>query len=304
MYESTLYYGREGAAIQAMAGVDLALWDIKGRLSGQPVYMLLGGAYRKSVRAYASHMFDFDPEATGRRAAEAAKAGFTAVKFGWEPMGPDPELDETLVRVIRNNVGESVDVCIDAGLAWDATTAIKRCRLFEPYGIYWLEEPLHPDDVRGYRKLVSAVSTPIAAGENESTVGRLPAPHGRGGGRHRPGRRHPRRPHPGDAASRRLAHQRGFVARTTTSPRTSTSRPRCTSSARFPTLSCSSTAWSPVCCGRRLTRNPIEVVDGYASVPKAPGSASRWTSRPSPPSSSTPRPDASLANCHTTKGGT
>jgi L-rhamnonate dehydratase len=61
-------------------------------------------------------------------------------------------------------------VCIDAGLAWDAQTAIQRCRLFEPYGLYWLEEPLHPDDIRGYRTLVASVNTPIAAGENESTV--------------------------------------------------------------------------------------------------------------------------------------
>ena len=88
MYQSTLYFGREGAVIQAMAGVDLALWDIKGQALGQPVWALLGGAYRKTLRAYASHMFDFEPKITARRAAEAASAGFTAVKFGWEPMGP------------------------------------------------------------------------------------------------------------------------------------------------------------------------------------------------------------------------
>lgn len=170
MYESTLYYGREGAAIQAMAGVDLALWDIKGKLLGQPVYALLGGAWRKEIRAYASHMFDLDPTVTARRAAAARDAGFTAVKFGWEPMGPDPTLDETLVRGIRNAVGESVDVCIDAGLAWDARTAIARCKLFEPYNLLWLEEPLHPDDLRGYRVLTEAVAVPIAAGEEECTV--------------------------------------------------------------------------------------------------------------------------------------
>lgn len=170
MYQATLYFGRDGAAIQAMAGVDLALWDIKGKLASQPVYMLRGGAYRKSVRAYASHMFDFDPVTTGQRAAEAAKAGFTAVKFGWEPLGPDPELDETLVRTIRESVGDGVDVCIDAGLAWDVQTAIERCRLFEPYRLYWLEEPLQADNLEGYARLSRSVSTPIAAGEHDSTV--------------------------------------------------------------------------------------------------------------------------------------
>ena len=169
MYQSTLYFGREGAAIQAMAGIDLALWDIKGKALGLPVSTLLGGAYRKTVRAYASHMFDFEPKVTARRASEAADAGFSAVKFGWEPMGPDPALDEALVRGVRQAVGPDVQVCIDAGLAWDAKTAVQRCKLFEPYDIFWLEEPLHPDDLRGYRKLTSAVTTRIAAGEEECT---------------------------------------------------------------------------------------------------------------------------------------
>ena len=169
MYQSTLYFGREGAAIQAMAGVDLALWDIKGKALGQPVWALLGGRFRPSVRAYASHMFDFEPEITARRAAEAVANGFTAVKFGWEPMGPDPRVDEALVRGIREAVGSDVQVCIDAGLAWDAKTAIQRCALFKPYDIFWLEEPLSPDDLRGYRRLTSAVDTRIAAGEGECT---------------------------------------------------------------------------------------------------------------------------------------
>lgn len=170
MYQSTLYYGRSGAVIQAMAGVDLALWDLKGKLLGQPVYELLGGARRRKVRAYASHMFDFDISVTKRRAAKAADAGYTAVKFGWEPIGPDPELDEALVRAIREAVGPDVDVCIDAGQAWDATTAISRSRLFEPYRVCWLEEPLHPDDLRGYRRLSGATATMIAAGESECTA--------------------------------------------------------------------------------------------------------------------------------------
>lgn len=170
MYQSTLYYGREGAVIQAMAGIDLALWDIKGKLLEQPVHALLGGAYRTRLRAYASHMFDFDPAVTARRAGQARDSGFTAVKFGWEPMGPDAAMDEALVRGIREAVGNDVDVCIDAGLVWDAKTAIQRCGLFEPYQIFWLEEPLHPDDLRGYRTLTSRVDTRIAAGEEECTV--------------------------------------------------------------------------------------------------------------------------------------
>jgi L-alanine-DL-glutamate epimerase-like enolase superfamily enzyme len=170
MYEATLFYGRNGATVQAMAGVDLALWDLCGRLQGRSVVDLLGGALRNDMRVYASHMFDFDPRVTAQRAATAVDAGYSAVKFGWEPMGPDPRLDEQLVRGVRAAVGDEVDVAIDAGLAWDAPTAIERCALFEPYRLLWLEEPLHPDDLAGYRKLTDAVTTPIAAGEEDCTV--------------------------------------------------------------------------------------------------------------------------------------
>lgn len=167
MVQGTLYYGRSGAVIQAMAGVDLALWDLKGKILGQPVYRLLGGGYTDRVRAYASHMFEFTPEETARRAAGAVDEGFTAVKFGWEPFGDDPDLDVKLVESIREAVGDETDVMIDAGLAWDAKTTIDRCHRLEPYDLFWLEEPLPPGDLRGYRQVTSAVGTRIAAGEEE-----------------------------------------------------------------------------------------------------------------------------------------
>lgn len=170
MRQGTLYYGRSGAVIQAMAGVDLALWDIKGKLLQQPVYQLLGGGFRDRLRAYASHMFEFTPEATAQRAAAAAEQGFTAVKFGWEPLGADSDMDEKLVAAVRSGVGDSLDVMIDAGLAWDAKTALQRLRRFEPYSLFWLEEPLAPDDLRGYRLLASATDMRVAAGEEECTA--------------------------------------------------------------------------------------------------------------------------------------
>ena len=170
MYRDTLYYGREGAVIQAMAGIDLALWDIKGKALGQPVYKLLGGGHRKRMRTYSSNMFQFSPADTARRAAEAMDNGFTAVKFGWEPLGPDPALDEALVAAIRKQVGDGVDVMIDAGLAWDAKTTLQRLELFAPYRIFWLEEPLPPHDLRGYATVAGSAETRIAAGEQECTA--------------------------------------------------------------------------------------------------------------------------------------
>jgi L-rhamnonate dehydratase len=170
MYDRTLYYGREGAVIQAMAGIDLALWDIKGKALGQPVHQLLGGAFRDQIRVYASNMFQFTPEATAARAKKAVDEGYTAVKFGWEPFGRDPETDLRFLEAIRRTVGDKVDIMLDVGLVWDAKTTIRRARLFEPFRLAWIEEPLHPDDLDGYAKVAGAVETRIAAGEEECTI--------------------------------------------------------------------------------------------------------------------------------------
>ena len=169
MYEGTLYHGRGGAAIHAMAGVDLALWDLKGRALGQPVHRLLGGAYRDRIPAYASNLFAPTPEATAERARSAVEAGFRALKFGWEPFGRDASLDEALLAAVRAEVGGDVGLAVDAGLAWDARTTLKRLRLLERFDLMWLEEPLHPDDLRGYRAVTARSNVPIAAGEEECT---------------------------------------------------------------------------------------------------------------------------------------
>jgi L-alanine-DL-glutamate epimerase-like enolase superfamily enzyme len=169
MYDATLYFGRRGPVIHAMSGVDLALWDIAGKAYQAPVHELLGGARRHLVRAYASSLFGETPEATRRRATEFRDQGFTAVKFGWSPMGMDEETDIALVREARAGAGPKMDVMVDAGCIWDAKTAIQRARRFQEHGVYWLEEPLHPDDLEGYRRLSEAVEMRIAAGEEESS---------------------------------------------------------------------------------------------------------------------------------------
>lgn len=170
MYRSTLYYGRNGAAIQAMAGVDLALWDIKGKALQKPVVELLGGAMRDRMRVYSSNMFQFSVEDTVARAKRAIDTGHTGVKFGWEPFGEDEATDLRYVEAIRLAIGDRNDFMLDVGLAWDAKTAIRRARLFEPYRLFWIEEPLMPDDYAGYAKVSGAAVQHIAAGEQECTV--------------------------------------------------------------------------------------------------------------------------------------
>jgi L-rhamnonate dehydratase len=172
MHRATIYYGRSGAVIQAMAGIDIALWDLKGKALGQPIVTLLGGALRDRMRVYSSNMFQMTIEDTVARARHAVDTGHTGVKFGWEPFGQDEAQDLDYVDAIRRAIGDKVDFMLDVGLAWDAKTTIRRAQLFEPFRLFWIEEPLHPDDYAGYGKVSAACSQHIAAGEEEcSAVG-------------------------------------------------------------------------------------------------------------------------------------
>ncbi len=168
MYQRNVYAGRRGIGIHAMSGIDLALWDIKGKALGLPVWKLLGGGFHRRIRAYASSLFGATPAETCERGKRFVDLGFSAVKFGWEPMGRDEETDIALVREARRGVGEKADLMIDAGLCYDAKTALQRVRRFEEYRIFWFEEPLAPDNYEGYRRLSQATSVRIAAGEEES----------------------------------------------------------------------------------------------------------------------------------------
>jgi len=168
MYRSNIYAGRFGIAVHAMSGIDIALWDIKGKKLGVPVWKVLGGGFLKTIRCYASSLFGKTPGDTYELARRFAAQGFTAVKFGWGPMGKDAATDVALVASARRGLGEDIDLMVDAGLAWDARTAIQRARAFSEHNIFWLEEPLAPDDYEGYRKLSEVTPVRIAAGEEES----------------------------------------------------------------------------------------------------------------------------------------
>jgi len=169
MYRANIYAGRRGVGFHAMSGIDIALWDIKGKALGLPVWKLLGGGFHQKVRCYASSLFGETPAKTGELARRYRDQGFNAVKFGWAPMGQDEKTDIVLVREARKGLGDDADLCIDAGLVWDSKTALQRARAFSEYKIFWLEEPLRPDDYEGYRRLAEATDVRIAAGEEESS---------------------------------------------------------------------------------------------------------------------------------------
>ena len=168
MYHLSRYAGRRSLFVHAMSGIDLALWDIMGKALKMPVARLLGGGFRTTVRAYASTLFGSSLQATADRAKWCVDQGFTAVKFGWAPMGRDPDYDEALVRTIRDAVGPEVDVLVDAGQCYDTKTAIQMAARFAPYRPYWLEEPLSANNVQGYARLSKGAGIRIAAGEAES----------------------------------------------------------------------------------------------------------------------------------------
>jgi L-rhamnonate dehydratase len=168
MYRGNIYGGRRGVGLHAMSGIDIALWDIKGKALGLPVWKLLGGGFHQKIRCYASSLFGSTPRETGELARRYRDRGFSAVKFGWDPMGKDAATDVALVREARKGLGTGPDLMIDAGLVWDAKTALQRANAFAEHDIFWLEEPLRPDDYEGYRRLAEATPVRIAAGEEES----------------------------------------------------------------------------------------------------------------------------------------
>ena len=171
MYRSVIYVGRRGIAIHAISGIDIALWDLKGKALGRPVCELIGTPVRDRVRAYASMLMPDTPEETSDRVAGLREQGFTAVKLGWGPLGRDPDHDVKLAAAAKEAGGEGTEIMIDAGLGYvaDAATAIRVARELEALGIYWLEEPFEPDEYEAYAELADSVDITVAAGEQDVT---------------------------------------------------------------------------------------------------------------------------------------
>ena len=165
MIEGTAWYGPGGVTRHAMSGIDMALWDIRGKEIGQPVRRLLADSAVDIVPCYASVLWPDSPDQVAESAGIFLDQGYRAVKYGWAPMGPDLDLDEELVAAARAALGEELELMVDAGRAWDLDGALARVERFAPYRVSWLEEPLHPYDTEGYRQLSASSSIPIAAGE-------------------------------------------------------------------------------------------------------------------------------------------
>jgi L-alanine-DL-glutamate epimerase-like enolase superfamily enzyme len=168
--QSSFWQGRGGAVEHAISGIDIALWDIMGKACAQPVSRLLGGNYREAIKPYGSILFD-EPEPLRRTLASVVERGFKAIKLGWRPFGRrNRKFDELLVRTARKEVGEEIELMVDAGGSeqfWPHGTnwARNTANMLAQYGIVWFEEPLPPDDLDGYAELTRVSPVPIAGGE-------------------------------------------------------------------------------------------------------------------------------------------
>jgi L-rhamnonate dehydratase len=176
MFRSTLNYGRKGLVLEAISAVDIAIWDILGKATGQPLYNLLGGKTRDRLRLYASRLYaQKDLELLASQAASFVRQGFTALKqrFGYGPRDGVPGMRRNLelVKAVRDAVGPDIELMADAYMGWDVSYAIRMIRMLEDAGVdlKWLEEPVIPDDIDGYAQIRRAVQTPISGGEHEFT---------------------------------------------------------------------------------------------------------------------------------------
>jgi L-rhamnonate dehydratase len=176
MFRSTIYFGRKGTALEAISAVDIALWDLMGKATGQPVYNLLGGRTRERIRVYASRLYaNQDLERLGAETRAFVARGFTALKqrFGYGPRDGVAGMRKNLalLRTVRDAAGPDIEIAADCYMGWDVSYAIRMIRMIEDSGLdlSWVEEPVIPDDVHGYAEIRRAVNTPISGGEHEFT---------------------------------------------------------------------------------------------------------------------------------------
>ena len=170
LHQNTFWLGRGGSITHAISGIDIALWDLLGQATGQPVGRLLGGRYRERVQPYASLLMD-EPEKLRDRLLAVKSQGFRAFKIGWGPFGRrNNATDQAIVRAARAAVGSDSRLMVDAGgsdahwpngYKWALNTA----KMLADHNVHWFEEALPPDALEDYAKLREHSPVPIAGGE-------------------------------------------------------------------------------------------------------------------------------------------
>jgi D-arabinonate dehydratase/D-galactarolactone cycloisomerase len=173
LYTKPYKLGPGGAQLNAIAGIDIALWDLLGKAAGLPTYKLLGGKYRQSMKVYASSMArGMTPQEEAERAQSFQEKGFHGYKIhSSTPWMHDDGFDQTIetVAAVRGLVGDDFPILVDVNNAYYEHTAIKLAHALEELGVWHFEEPLAAHDYAAYGRLADAVDIPIAVGEQEYT---------------------------------------------------------------------------------------------------------------------------------------
>lgn len=169
LYKRLTRWGRRGIAVQAISGVDMALWDILGKASGIPLWRLLGG-YREEVPAYANVAHHLPPRELAKKAQEYYERGFRAFKIRGARTEVSFEEATERIKAIRDALGYDVKLMVDLNGTLDTYQAIEYLRKWDRYELFWVEEPVHPDNFEGFKRIRRYANTLIAAGEQHSTV--------------------------------------------------------------------------------------------------------------------------------------
>lgn len=158
-----LFWASQGRWMDAIGAIDVALWDLFGKVSRQPVYRLLGG-YRDQVPVYGSGGgLNLSQEELVQEQLWYIQQGYTGIKLKLGLTNPDEDLER--VKAVRDAVGSNIDVMTDVNNGWSVTVAIKMAKKLERFDVAWLEEPLWKMDIKGYARLTRSTDIPIATGE-------------------------------------------------------------------------------------------------------------------------------------------
>ena len=170
LHQTTFWQGRGGSITHFISGIDIALWDIFGKVTKQPISRLLGGRYRDKIKPYGSLIMQ-EPDIFPARLEAAIERGFQAIKIGWGPFGRvSDKMDEAIVKTARETVGPDVELMVDAGGSdryWPHgyKWALETAKMLKQYDVVWFEEALRPDDLQGYIKLTENAPLPITSCE-------------------------------------------------------------------------------------------------------------------------------------------
>ncbi|MEM3192298.1 MAG: mandelate racemase/muconate lactonizing enzyme family protein [Candidatus Parvarchaeota archaeon] len=167
MYSTMRQRGHyKGYMIEAISGVDIAIWDLMGKTLHLPIYSLLGGKFRDQLKCYASSVRFRKPEDVVNDVKNIINEGFDQVKL---KVGRGVEEDALAVKLLRDTYGYDLTIMVDANSGYNINSALKVGKIFEKYEVFWFEEPISPDNIPGYRLLSQKLDIPIAAGESEFT---------------------------------------------------------------------------------------------------------------------------------------